>query len=103
MNEIEIVESGREIQGRNLSSAVFDPDRLQVEMERDLPKALRDLADAIESDQIDGKLMGFIPYGFNADRRDSRAHVMVKLHLAAEIRQQLRVSEADAVREVHQK
>lgn len=74
--------------------AVFDPDRLRIDMERNLPNALRDLADAIESGQMDGNLAGFTPWGFKTDHRDSRCHLLVKLHLAADIRRSI---------EVHQK
>lgn len=71
--------------------AVFDADRLQVELERDLPKSLRDLADAIEAGQMSGKMVGFTPWGFDVDCRDDRIHLLVKLHLAAEIRKSIEV------------
>jgi hypothetical protein len=96
-NENGIVQSGRELQARSVVRAVFDPDRLQVELERNLPAALRGLAAAIETGQMSGKLSGFTPYGFAVDRHDERVHLIVKLHLAAEIRKQLSV---DAVHEV---
>jgi hypothetical protein len=83
--------------------ATFDPDRLHSDLESDLPQALRGLAAAIESGQMAGNLAGFVPWGFRVDWRDDRVHLLVKLHLAAEIRKQLSVSEADAVREVFHK
>lgn len=69
--------------------AVFDIDRLQGELEFKLPTALRHIADAIDAGQLDVGLVGFVPSADPKYHGDTRAHVLVKLHLAAEIRKNL--------------
>lgn len=68
----------------------FDPDRLRNDLETNLPKALRAMADAIDRDEIFGNTCGFVPWGFQNDSADTRAHFIVKLHLAAEVRKHLK-------------
>lgn len=63
----------------------FEPDRIQEEMDKSLSAGLRMLADSLDAGTIDGKCIDVI--GFGGPRRDPRAHVMLRIDLAAPIRQ----------------
>jgi hypothetical protein len=75
--------------------AVFDASRLQSGLERRLPHVLREMADAIERGEMFAELTGFTPWGFNKDPRDARAHFVVKLHIASEIRKEIETKEGN--------
>lgn len=77
--------------------AVFDPGRLQGELEFHLPSALRSLADAIEAGDMSGRLAGFTPWGFQSYPGDTRVHLLVKLHLASEVRKSMDVQGLEKV------
>lgn len=64
----------------------FTPDEIQAAMDRNLAAALRQLADAIEAGMIDGKCLDCNGHGFSS-KSDQRAHVMLRIDLAAPIRQ----------------
>lgn len=74
--------------------AVFDMERLEVELHRDLAGSLRRIAEAIEAGELDGRVLQCRANGFLGGRGDQRAHVLVKLDLAAEIRRPVEVVEA---------
>jgi hypothetical protein len=65
---------------------LFDPDGIEASLRRDLSAGLRQIAQAIESGQMDARLLNCRATAFASDWRDQRAHVLVTLDLAAEIR-----------------
>lgn len=67
---------------------VFMPDEIQTALDRNLASGLRQLADAIEAGQIDGKCIDCNGNGFTGGN-DLRAHLMLRIDLAAPIRQTL--------------
>jgi hypothetical protein len=67
-------------------SFTFMPDEIQTAMDRDLAAALRELADAIEAGRIDARCIDCKGNGFTA-KHDTRAHVTLRLDLAAPIKQ----------------
>jgi hypothetical protein len=67
---------------------VFTPDEIQAALDKNLATGLRQLADAIEGGAIDGKVIDCQGNGFTA-KGDDRAHVMLRIDLAAEIRKVL--------------
>lgn len=84
-----------ELRGGEAESAlaIFDPGRLQAELDRDLPGALRALADAIETKDLDVRGNRLEGWGFQADPRDQRAHFRVTLALAVPVRKVLAVGD----------
>lgn len=70
--------------------AVFDPGEIQALLDRDLAAGLRALADAIERGDVDGRLIDAQGVGGRAN--DARAHVMVRLDIAAPVVKWLRVN-----------
>lgn len=62
----------------------FDPSTIQTALDRDLPNGLRMLADALEAKQIDGWLISAQGRA-GAGPHDTRAHVLVKINLAAQV------------------
>ncbi len=74
---------------------VFDPAELSVRLACDLAGGLRMIADALEAGQMEGRLLQCEGNGFlQTSWRDARAHVLVKLDLAAEVRRVVRAPEA---------
>jgi len=69
------------------TTVVFTPDEIQTAMDRNLPTGLRQLADAIEAGAIDGKCIDCAGNGFTGPKNDERAHVILRIDLAAPIRQ----------------
>jgi hypothetical protein len=69
-----------------MEATVFDPEEIAVQLGRNLPHGLRMIADAVEAKQIDGRLLHCGGYGLSLGSRDTRAHILVKLDLAAEPR-----------------
>lgn len=67
---------------------VFTPDEIQAAMDKNLAAGLRQLADAIEVGTIDGKCIDCQGHGFGP-KDDARAHVLLRIDLAAPIRQAL--------------
>jgi hypothetical protein len=65
---------------------IFTPDEIQAALDKNLAAGLRQLADAIERGAIDGKVLDCKANGFTA-KGDERAHVMLRIDLAAPIRQ----------------
>ncbi len=63
----------------------FDPERLAMQLRINTAQALRMIADALDDGQMDVQLVGCIPHGMSRNWRDQRAHLMVKLDLAAQI------------------
>lgn len=74
-----------ELQPTTPSTVIFTPGEITAAMDRNLPAALRELADAIEAGKIDGKLIDCNGNGFTA-KNDTRAHLLLRIDLAAEIR-----------------
>lgn len=72
----------------------FTPDEIQAAMDRNLAAGLRQLADAIEAGAIDGKCIDCTGNGFTP-KNDERAHLMLRIDLAAPIRQTLTKGEND--------
>ncbi len=70
----------------NMTSAFFTPDEIQSSMYRNLAAGLRQLADAIEGGTIDGKFLDCKGHGFGP-KNDDRAHLLLRVDLAAPIRQ----------------
>lgn len=69
---------------------IFTPDEIQAKLDRNLAAGLRELAAAIEAGQIDGKLIDCQGNGlWSARSNDTRAHLMLRVDLAAPIRQVL--------------
>lgn len=66
---------------------VFTPDEIQAALDRNLAAGLRQLADAIESGAIEGKCIDCQGNGFTGPKVDSRAHLMLRIDLAAPIKQ----------------
>lgn len=64
----------------------FTPDEIQAKLDKNLAAGLRQLADAIDGGAIDGKLIDCRGNGFTA-KGDDRAHVLLRVDLAAAIRQ----------------
>ena len=65
----------------NAEVRVFDADAIQQTMDRNLAAGLRMLADAIESGQLEGRLMRAQAVG----GRDDRAHIVVSIDVAAPV------------------
>lgn len=78
----------------SLALAVLDLDRMRDEIECGLPQALHKLADSIESGEIEAKA-SVVPAA--GPSHDPRAHCLVKIHLAAQIRQRLNAEGLEAV------
>lgn len=70
----------------SMSRAVFDADSLRQRLEKALPETLRMMADAIERGELFAETVGFAPWGMNKNPNDTRMHILVKLHLASEMR-----------------
>lgn len=71
---------------------IFDADSIAVEARRDIASCLRMLADAVDAGQIDATLIGCEGNGFaNRNWRDTRAHLIFKMDLAAEVRTAIEV------------
>lgn len=64
----------------------FTPDEIQASLDKNLAAGLRQLADAIEGGAIDGKVLDCRGNGLTA-KGDDRAHVLLRIDLAAPIRQ----------------
>lgn len=90
--EILTVPKRRQIALHQVETALgyFDPGSIQEMGDRDLPACLRALAVAIESKQIDGRLISVLGNGFTKPE-DRRMHVMVSIDLATEVRRELTV------------
>lgn len=71
--------------------AVFDAGRLEDELKKDLPKALRELADSVEAGHFDLWATGVIGTGLAQHWADQRSHFMISLRLATKVRKQLDV------------
>lgn len=65
---------------------VFTPDEIQAAMDKNLAAGLRQLADALEAGAIDGKCIDCIGHGLGP-KNDDRAHLMLRIDLAAPVRQ----------------
>ncbi len=63
----------------------FDPDELAKQLQVNMANALRTLADAVDSGQVDALLVGCNAHGLSRNWRDTRAHMLVKIDLAAQI------------------
>jgi hypothetical protein len=70
-------------------AAVFDADRLHAQLEHKLAGALHELAVALDTGKMDGRLTGFHPWTPTIDRQANQIHFTVKLHLSAPIRRYL--------------
>lgn len=68
----------------NRERHTFDPHSIQAALDRDLPGGLRAIADALEAGDICGKFISAMGHGFTSCH-DTRAHVLVKIDLAAEV------------------
>jgi hypothetical protein len=67
-------------------TVVFTPDEIQAAMDKNLAAGLRQLADEIDAGRIDGKCIDCNGNGFTGGN-DVRAHLMLRIDLAAPIRQ----------------
>lgn len=68
---------------------IFTPDEIQAALDKNLAAGLRQLADAIEAGTIDGRCIDCQGNGFTGPKVDARAHLMLRIDLAAPIRQTL--------------
>jgi hypothetical protein len=66
--------------------AWFTPDEIEASMDKNLAAGLRQLADAIEAGTIDGHCIDCKGHGFTK-KGDERAHVMLRIDMAAPIKQ----------------
>jgi hypothetical protein len=73
--------------------AIFDPGRLESGLRGKLPATLREMADAIERGDLFAEHAGFTPWGFHTNVHDHRAHFLLKLHIASEIRKAIETEE----------
>jgi hypothetical protein len=64
----------------------FDPGEIESQLRKDVVGGLRMIATAIENGQMDAQVLQCAANGMNANWRDTRAHMLVTLDLAAEIR-----------------
>lgn len=74
-----------------IEQAFFDPGEIAVQLGRSVSGGLRMIADAVDAGQLDARILQCAASGFGTDRRDTRAHLLVKLDLAAEIRRPIDV------------
>jgi hypothetical protein len=76
-----------------IERAIFEPDEIAVQLGRSVSAGLRVIADAIDAGQMDARVLQCAANGLSADWRDTRAHVLVKLDLASEIRKPINMLE----------
>lgn len=62
----------------------FDPTSIQTACDRNLATGLRMVADALDAGLMDGKCISVRGHGFTPSH-DQRAHVMLKVDLAAPV------------------
>lgn len=92
MRQIErgITEATLDIQAfpmRRREIVIFTPDEIQAAMDKNLASGLRQLAEAIEAGTIDGRCIDCQGNGFTGPKVDARAHLMLRIDLAAPILQ----------------
>lgn len=63
---------------------VFMPDEIEAAMDKNLAAGLRQLADALEAGTIEGKCLDCQGHGFGP-KNDQRAHLMLRIDLAAPV------------------
>jgi hypothetical protein len=78
-----------ELQQTTPAISIFTPDEIQAALDKNLAAGLRQLADAIEASAIDGKVIDCRGNGFTGPKVDARAHLLLRIDLAAPIRQVL--------------
>lgn len=84
--KLEPLDVGRfPVLGRSIT--VFTPDDIQAALDKNLAAGLRQIADAIDSGTMEGKLLDCHGHGLGA-KNDDRAHVLLRVDLAAPIRQE---------------
>lgn len=71
---------------RKSSFVYFTPDEIQSAMDKNLATGLRQLADALDAGAIEGKCIDCKGHGFGP-KDDSRAHLLLRIDLAAPIKQ----------------
>lgn len=74
--------------------SIFWPDYIRQAAEKDLPACLRELADAIEAKQVDGRFIALRGSGFQ-HWTDKRAHVHLTIDIASEVRKEGSVAEKE--------
>ena len=79
--------------GEEAARALFDPGRMEVELMRDLPAALRALAASIEGGQIQGAVWGVMA----AAGRGEDVELRVTLALSAPVWTDVQVASLEAV------
>ena len=77
-----------------ITKAVFDIEQVEIQAASDMPGFLRMLANSIEAGEIDARVLHCSPHGMGG-LHDQRAHVLVKLDLAAEIRKTVQIPEKE--------
>ena len=78
--KLEAVQELESREAMSTHSPIFDPEALELLCRRDLPAALRQLADHLERKEISGSLWSFQGNGMVQDWR--RAHFLMTLDLA---------------------
>jgi hypothetical protein len=72
---------------------VFMPDEIQTALDRNLANGLRQLAAALEAGTIEGRCIDCKGHGF-ASNNDPRAHLLLRIDLAAPVIQKFLAGES---------